>query len=459
MRLTGLVAISGLLLVTFGLLAPVAAQEAGEDEGNQETQAPPPAEPGEPPPAEPGEPPPAEPVEPPSAEPGEAPPAEPGEPPPAAEPQQEKKKFRFALYVEAYGGSVDADEFDASIETSSALTTETTFGADDQLYTRFGLGWKMPNEKGVFQLQVTNYREDEYTLQSTGLSSAVFEAPGHLPPESQPEPLPWWHTDISGGELLTTRTPPLWTDNPVLDPETGEMAGDQVIQEDEITYPGIDVLVTRPVPKSMQNRVQYWDLLYGRTFGPRRFDARWWAGLRYFIYEGTIPMTACLASVQGLGRGYTDGAALGVMGMRQETSGVGPTGALEVRYNAFSEQLLQVFIKAQTAVMFLDVNSDSQPFITLYQPSAADPVLPLPAHFEQQRSKSTWQNSLEAGLRVNLKAGVSFELAYNVSGFLDVILVPTEINIATGTSRETSALYTTADHVLRGWRAGASFQF
>jgi len=452
MRLTGLVAVAGLLLVTCGLLAPVAAQEAADDEGNQQTQAPQTEDPGQ---ATTD----AEPDAAADAEPDATADAEPSQPPPAAEPQQEKKKFRFALFVEAAGGLVDADDIDSSIEASSRQNTLTTISVEDQLYARLALGWKMPNEKGDFRLRVTNYSEDEFSLTSSGRSSDVVTPPGQPSPQSDPSPLPWWNTQITAGKLVTTRTPPVWEDAPTeTNPETGEPEGDGFIQDDEITFLDPDVLVTRDVPKSMQNRVQFWDLLYGRTFGQRRFDARWWAGLRYFVYEGTIPGTAWLGFINEPGRGYTDGKSLGLLGFRQETSGFGPTVALEGRYNAF-DQLLQVYVQGQTAFLFLDIESNSQSFLTLFQDTGTDPLVTLPASLEEKRTKSAWQNTFEAGLRIKLKAGIGFEFAYNITGLLDVMLIPTELIAANRPSRETSAVYNTKDYVLQGWRAGVSFQF
>jgi hypothetical protein len=457
MRLTGLVAVAGLLLVTCGLLAPVAAQEAADAEDDQQTQVPqtedsgqatPDAEPDTPADAESAAPAEAEPAAPAEAEPAAPAEAEPSQPPAAAEPQQEKKKFRFSLFVEAGGGTVDAEDIDSSIEASSRLTTSTNLSIEDQLYARLGLGWKMPNEKGDFRLRVTNYREDEYSLTSSGLSSDVVTPPSQSSPQADPSPLPWWNTQITAGQLVTTRTPPVWQDALTeTNPDTGEPEGDGFVQDDEITFQDPDVLVTRNVAKSMQNRVQFWDLLYGRTFGPRRFDARWWAGLRYFIYEGTIPGTAWLGSSGGAGQGYTDGKLLGIMGFHQQTSGFGPTAALEARYNAFN-QLLQVYVQGQTAYLFMDIESNSQSFLTLWQDTTGTPSITLPANLENKRTKSAWQNTIDAGLRIKLKNGLGFEFAYNLTGFLDVILIPIELIPANRPTRETTAIYNTKDYLL-----------
>ena len=71
-------------------------------------------------------------------------------------------------------------------------------------------------------------------------------------------------------------------------------------------------------------------------------------------------------------------------------------------------------------------------------------------------------DSAQLFVRWRLRSGVSFELAYNITGYLDVILLPTRIRIAATepeAQQGTSAVYNTQDLVFDGWRGGASFQF
>jgi hypothetical protein len=69
---------------------------------------------------------------------------------------------------------------------------------------------------------------------------------------------------------------------------------------------------------------------------------------------------------------------------------------------------------------------------------------------------------LDAGARFNLKMGLTLELAYFKSGFLDAVLTPTEVRIpqsAQELAQGSSAIYASQDLVLDGWRASVSFQF
>ena len=50
--------------------------------------------------------------------------------------------------------------------------------------------------------------------------------------------------------------------------------------------------IQKNVSDNLQNRFQNWDLLYGRVWGTRKFEGRWFAGLRYMTYEGNLPDAA-----------------------------------------------------------------------------------------------------------------------------------------------------------------------
>jgi hypothetical protein len=68
----------------------------------------------------------------------------------------------------------------------------------------------------------------------------------------------------------------------------------------------------------------------------------------------------------------------------------------------------------------------------------------------------------EFGVRYKLTNGVTFEAAYNISGFLDVVLAPPQIQIPTSpieAPQGTSAIYNTQDIVTDGATFGVSFQF
>ena len=136
-------------------------------------------------------------------------------------------------------------------------------------------------------------------------------------------------------------------------------------------------------------------------------------------------------------------------------------------FNFFDDRLA-LYVKGEFAFMLLDLYADSGPFSTLVQQTiqigetAYQYVIPVDAQLTATRHKSTWQDALEAGVRYKMRNGLQLELAYHATGFLDVILFPTQISIpesVTGSGQGSSALYKTQDYVLEGWRAGIAFQF
>lgn len=117
----------------------------------------------------------------------------------------------------------------------------------------------------------------------------------------------------------------------------------------------------------------------------------------------------------------------------------------------------------QIAFMVLDIKSDSGPFSSLVlNPTEPFTTLPASARLMKEQSKSTWQDAGEVGLRIKLKNGLGFELAYNITGYLDVIALPSKLRIPQNPQEApqgTSATYRTQDLVIDGWRVGMSFQF
>ena len=114
----------------------------------------------------------------------------------------------------------------------------------------------------------------------------------------------------------------------------------------------------------------------------------------------------------------------------------------------------------QVAFMVMNLEVDTGEFFTVIEVNNL--ITPANARLQTTRDKDSWQTMGEAGLRIHLKNGLSFELAYNISGFLDVVLTPPEIQIP-GSQQEagqgTTAIYNTQDIVTDGGRAGLSFQF
>lgn len=371
---------------------------------------------------------------------------------PAAEAATEEKDegIPFALYVGVGYGSADADDLELDIYTTASHNSLNTFKLEGQIVSLAEIGWKLPYEKGDFRLVFNGYTEDSYSLHAVGsLGAMQGGAPGAVSNN-----FAWYTVDATDGLLTTVRNPPQWTPADDADMDGGADA-------DEIRYEPANAFVTqRMIADDLENRTQTVDFKYGRTFGGRRYNGRWWAGARYFTFDGNVPLTAWISTFTD-GSGYTDGSLFRLLNAGQEASAVGPLGALEARFNFF-DQRLQFYLSGEAAFVIMDVNVDTGDFVTIVSDSASGTILPIDARISASRNKSTWQNRGEAGVRLHLKSGVSFEAAYNVTGYLDARLVPTELRIpenAQEASQGTSALFITRDIVQTGWRAGVSFQF
>ncbi len=214
------------------------------------------------------------------------------------------------------------------------------------------------------------------------------------------------------------------------------------------------------VTDDLENTAMHIDLLYGREFGRRRYSARWWTGLRYFAYEGNLLAGAWLGASPP-GEGFTDGTNLRLLNFAQETTGFGPTGIMEADFN-FLDKHLQFFVSGQAAFMLLDLEADSGTFFTVVSDPISAVVFPAEGNLNQSRTKSAWQTAAEGGVRYHLKNGLHFELAYNITGYLDVVINPPLIQIPQSlieAAQGTSAVFNTQDLVSDGWRAGIGFQF
>jgi hypothetical protein len=438
MRLRGITAVSGLLLLLTGLGSSVGAQDAPDE------QAPQPDE--------------------------------------ATQPEQQTKKLPFALYVEVAGGSADADEINNSVRTFSTHNTQSSFSLDGQSYGRAAIGWKMPHGKGSYRLIWTGYKEQDYELTASGLQASLD--PSLASSASVQDNLPWWQVSLKNGAFEGTRMLPQWsTADDTLEYDGFDDRGQQrnilsgngavdcpirfPLMEDSngvLTSPVceasylVDRVNTRVMADDMQNRAQTVDLVYGRVFGPRRYTSHWFAGLRYFVYDGNVPTSAWI-SPGSTGGGFTEGSAYALLNFAQETSGFGPTVSMSIDFNFF-DQKLALYLQGQAALMLYNLKTDSQGFFTLVE-SALPSLITLPAELVESRDKTSWQNSIELGARINLKSGLQFEIAWNFSGFLDAILLPSEIAIPINqqSTQGVSAIYDTQDYRLEAWRAGIAFQF
>jgi hypothetical protein len=369
----------------------------------------------------------------------------------ASEQQDEAKKDWLKFYVYASRGTASVDPMNASIKTSANRNSENTFTMEDQVYSKAAFGWKLDKAKGDFRLVFTGFKEDGYELTAAGRDRQVVLV-GPPPPggSTVEETLDWWTVHVVDGNLSSTLAVPQWT----------SVEGDRSVERSEVFYGEPELEVSRTISDDLQNRMQALDIVYGRDFGKRRYTGHWWGGLRYSVYEGNVPAAAWLKPT-GVAEGYTDGAFLKFLNFHQEFSGGGPTGAIEFDFNFLADRI-SLFVGAQFAFMFGNVETDSGDFATLVVDDDLINTIAVPARLQEKREKSVWQTAAEAGVKINLKSGLQFELAYNISGHLDVVLLPTEIRIPSTefeAGQGTSALYNTQDLVLDGWRAGVAFQF
>jgi hypothetical protein len=265
------------------------------------------------------------------------------------------------------------------------------------------------------------------------------------------------------GGMTTLRRPPQWTLN-------DDTNGNRVVDDGEQRYPtdaeclanpAFDCLTaTRSVTDDMLNRFQNWDLLYGRVWGPRNFQGRWFAGLRYFVYEGNVLAGAWLNDAVP-GEGFTDGGFLRLLNFSQDMSGLGPTGLLEARWNFFNQRL-QLYLNGQASFLIANVSADTGAFFTLVNVTSTGVVAPIPARLDEERDKSVWNTKAEIGLRLVFKSGLEVEAAYMAQGYLDAVLNPETIQIPQDIGQADqgiSAVYTTQDIVLDAFRIGVGFQF
>jgi hypothetical protein len=373
----------------------------------------------------------------------------------SVEGEADQKKIKNGLYVEVgYGGS-DMDPLDTTTRSSSTQSSSNSLTLDGMDYARAAIGWQLPGPKGRFRLVWEGYNENGYQFSATGMEASL--ATQNPPPIA--ENLRWWQLNAVDGNLTAERTPPTWTlaDD---DPANGGN-NDGVIQQNEVTYAGVDQSHNSTIAADLQNRVQTVDALFGREWGPRRIEGRWFGGLRYFAYEGTLLQGAWLRAPMADGAGFTDGLAIRLLHPTQKSSGIGPTGSLGFQVNFFDRRV-QLFMNGQFAFLLSEVKTDTGDFFTVTNGNQNDEIVTARARLTAERSRTSWQTSLEAGARLNLKLGLTIELAYFKTGFLDAVLTPTDLRIPLSlqeVGQGTSALFATQDLVLDGIRGSVAFQF
>jgi hypothetical protein len=352
-----------------------------------------------------------------------------------------KKKARFALYIEAAGGSASANNLNSSIETTSNDVSLATLSLEENYFGRAVVGWQLnPKERGRFLFRFEGYREDSY----------LFDAEGKQATDSTGNwdggPLVWWTVHAESGKTTSVRTTPICCDS----------EGEAFYDEDLIPNLQID----GPAPDNLQNRLQTYDVLFERRFGGRKTRALWTAGLRYYEYDGYVPAGAWLNLV-GAGVGYTDGGILRLLNLQQTASGVGPVFSIELQHGFWRDRLV-IFGEARAAFVLQTLKVDSGNFFALVREGSSGSFVTTPARLDETTSKSSWQPGLELGLSIKLVEDLNLYVSYLVNSYQDVVVLPYNITIPDNPNQSfqgVSAVYNTHDLRYEGGVFGVNYQW
>ncbi len=379
-------------------------------------------------------------------------------PPVPAEAPKKKDPFfgdHFAMYLETRVGPASVDTIDNSLQNGSRSYSANEFGFDGTTSGQFTAGWTLPRARGQYLLTYTGVSEGTLELDATGTQASYQASPGESPLLIGFQ-LPWWQISIRDGVITTTKTPPVW--NSTADDANGNSAPDP----GEIN-PGTTVSLTAAVPKSIGNRIQTWDLYYRREFGGVRIRSRWTAGLRYLTFDGAIVTPAWVTGASSTnGFGYSDGSQLEMIVMQQSTTGWGPVGSGEIQFNFF-RQRLTLYAMVQAAMILESLETDSGTFEYLARdPAADDRYFPGAGRIQESLSKTSWNTTFEAGVRVRLLEGFNMILDWNTTGYLDTMLLPTDLLLpdnAAQVALGATARFVSRDYVVSSINLGLSFQF
>jgi hypothetical protein len=387
-------------------------------------------------------------------------------PTPAATPAEAPKKKdpffgdRFAMYLETRGGSASIDTIDNSVTSGLRSSSVNNLDFGGMQIGQFTVGWTLPRGRGQYLLTYTGTSNGSFELDATGFQ-ASYQKVGDQTPQVIGFQLPWWQITARDGLMTATKTPPVW--NSIAD-DTNENG---VPDPSEIRYPATTATLTTSVPEHLGNRIQTWDLVYRREFGGVRIRSRWTAGLRYLTFDGAIVtpawVTGASSASSNAGFGYTDGALLDPILMQQSTKGWGPVGSGEIQFNFFRQRLtLYALVQAAFILESLDTDSGTFTYMTRDPSQGSNSYFPGAGHIEESVSKSSWNTTFEAGLRVRLLEGFNLILDWNTTGYLDTMLLPTELAVPDNASQialGTTARFVSRDYVVSSINLGLSFQF
>jgi hypothetical protein len=393
-------------------------------------------------------------------------PAPPQDEAPAVPTEAPKKKDpffgdRFAMYLETRGGPASIDTINNSVQSGARSTAVNAINFDGSQIGQFTVGWTLPRGRGQYLLTYTGVADGNLELDATGMQSSYQNTNGSAGTFRPAYQLPWWQLTVRDGQLTTTKTPPVWSLNYDLVENGGNGNGQP--DQNEFKYPTTTVDVSGGVAKDLGNKIQTWDLYYRREFGGVRIRSRWTAGIRYLTFDGSIATPAWVASPSSTaGFGFTDGIQTDVILMQQSTTGWGPVGSAEIDFNFF-RQRLTLYALVQAAFILESLDTDSGTFTYLARdPAVVGAYYPGPGRIQESVSKSTWNTTFEAGLRVKMLEGFNLIVDWNTTGYLDTMLFPTQLSIpdnASQTALGTTARFVSRDFVVSSINLGLSFQF
>lgn len=394
----------------------------------------------------------------------------------------EKRGFwsRFPLYLEVLAGQAASDDISSSVRTTETLGTRSFVEIDEASHAQLSVGWTLPEDKGQFRLSFTSYNEDSYKFRSTGSRQLAASGESPLNNITLEEQATWWNLEIEDGTFRSVSIQPTWTPCCGLGPDGIPGTADDIEEPrsdvnlngiaeiEEITFEPTSLGTTKSVTDSLDNQIQFADLMYLRDFGGRRYGVRWGVGVRYFQYEGNLPAAAWLslsfrstAQLHGGYQSFTNGSSINLIAMNTQSDAIGPTGKADFNVKFFRERL-KLFVGARAAFVFQQSEVESNDFFTYVVDQSTNALIPAAARIAEQRDKDVWHTGAEAGLHFRVAPGLTLMASYFLERYADAILVPVSFSIPEQLSQADQgvvALYGTKDFTFDGWRAGVGFQF
>jgi hypothetical protein len=203
-------------------------------------------------------------------------------------------------------------------------------------------------------------------------------------------------------------------------------------------------------------------LAYRREFGGQKIRARWKAGLRYLHVEGAILTPSWLKGTPDPPDfGFSDGLLSNFLLMNQKTEGYGPMGSGEIQFHFF-RQRFTLYGELEATFLVQSLQTDSGSFTYYARDSTAGNPFPGQGRITRDINKNAWNAAIELGMRARLLEGFYVILDWNKTGYLDSILIPSDLAIPANAAEAqfgTSARFVSRDYVVSKINLGLSFQF